>query len=136
MKIESRIGKVLNNNDKIYQFISNFNNFKNFIPGDKVSDFESTEDTCSFSVPGIGKAGLRIIEKEPNKLIKITNNETTPMNFNLWIQLKQVAENDTRIKVTVKPEVNMMMQAVVKKPLKEFVDKLVDQIETFPFETV
>jgi carbon monoxide dehydrogenase subunit G len=136
MKIESRIGKVVNNDDKVYQFISNFNNFKNFIPADKVSDFESTEDTCNFSVPGIGKAGLRIIEKDPNKLIKITNDETTPLQFNLWIQLKQVAEKDTRVKVTIKPEVNMMMQAVVKKPLKEFVDKLIDQIETFPFDNV
>ncbi len=136
MKIESRIGKILNNDEKIYRFISNFNNFKNFIPADKVSDFESTEETCSFAVSGIGKAGLKIIEKEPNKLIKIANDETTPMSFFLWIQLKQVAENDTRIKITIQPEVNMMMKAVVKKPLKEFVDKLVDQIETFPFNNV
>ncbi len=133
MKIESKIGKIPNSSETIFTFISNFNNFENFVPTDKVSDFESTGESCSFSVPGMGTAGLKIIEKEPNKLIKISNDEKTSINFYLWIQLKEVAEQDTRIKITMKPDVNPMMLAMIKNPLKKFVDSLVEKMESFPF---
>jgi len=46
----------------------------------------------------------------------------------MWIQLKSVAEDDTRIKITIDPEVNMMMMTMVKKPLKEFVDMLAERL--------
>lgn len=82
---------------------------------------------------GIGTAGMRIIEREPNKLIKITSEGSTPVNFFLWIQLKKIDEQDTKIKITVEPMVNPIMLGMVKKPLKSFVDSLIDQVEGFSF---
>ena len=128
-KFESRIGVIKHSEEKIYNFLSNFNNFKNLIPEDKVKDWESTEDSCRFTVDGVGQAGLQIIEKEPPKLIKITSDSTTPLPFLLWIQIKSVGENDSRIKITVDLDVNPVMSAMVKTPLQNFVDTLVDQAE-------
>jgi len=132
-KIESRIGEIKSNEEKIYNFLADFNNFRNLIPEDKVSDWESTEETCKFKVEGVGKVGLRTIEKEPFKLIKITSDETTPLPFNLWIQIKRVEENDSRIKITVDVDINPVMLAMVKSPLQNFVDTLVDQAEKMDF---
>jgi len=133
MKIESKIGSIKNNDETIYNFLTDFNNFKNLVPADQVKDWESSENECSFEVSGLGKTGMRIIEKEPFKLIKVSAIETSPFDFFLWIQLKQVAENDTKVKVTIEPKVNAMMQMMVKKPLQKFVDQLVDQMTGFSF---
>ncbi len=133
-KIESKVGVVKQSPDKIFHYISNFNNFKSLIPEDKVRDFESTEDTCRFTVEGVGQAGLKIIEKEAPNLIKISSDEQTSFDFILWIQIKEVEPEDSRIKITTEVKLNPMMATMIKKPLKSFIDTLVDQAEKISYE--
>ncbi|KPL15282.1 MAG: hypothetical protein AMS23_03960 [Bacteroides sp. SM1_62] len=135
-RIESKIGVVKQPAEKIFNYISNFNNFSQLIPEDKVKDFKSTVDTCSFSVEGIGQAGLRIIEKEPHKLIKISSDEDTSFDLLLWIQIKELEPGDSRMKITTEVQLNPMMAAMVKKPLKNFVDTLIEQAEKISYDPV
>jgi carbon monoxide dehydrogenase subunit G len=79
-------------------------------------------------VQGIKGAGLRIIDKEPNKTIKITGNDKIPFEFHIWIQLKMVAPYDTRMKITLKANLNMMLKMMVGKKLQSGMDTLADQI--------
>jgi carbon monoxide dehydrogenase subunit G len=72
---------------------------------------------------------MRIIERKENELVKISSDETVPFTFFLWIQLKEVDENDTRVKVTLHADLNPMLKMVAKKPLTQFVDALVDKLE-------
>ena len=134
MKIESRIGRSSASDRKIFDFISNFDNFRDLLPPERVSNWESSGDRCSFSVDPVGKTGLVIVEKEACTLVKIKSDPAlSAYNFTLWIQLKAVAEDDTRIRITVEPEVNRMLLPMIKGPLKQFVDGLVDRVETFSF---
>lgn len=135
-RIESRIGVVKQPAEKIFNFISNFNNFRQLIPDDKVRDFESSTDACRFKVEGIGQAGLRIIGKEPYKLIKISSDEETSFDLLLWIQIKEIAPGDSRMKITTQVQLNPMMAAMVRKPLKDFVNTLIDQAETITYDPV
>ncbi len=133
-RIESKIGVVKQPAEKIFNFISNFNNFNQLIPEDKVKDFESTDDTCRFKVEGIGQAGLRIIEKEPHKLIKISSDEETTFDLLLWIQIKEIEPGDSRLKITTEVNLNPMMATMVRKPLKNFIDTLIDQAEKINYD--
>ncbi len=133
-RIESRIGLVKQPAEKIFNYISNFNNFNQLIPEDKVKDFESSNDTCRFKVEGIGQAGLRIIEKEPHKLIKISSDEETTFDLLLWIQIKEVEPGDSRIKITTEVNLNPMMANMVRKPLKNFIDTLIEQAEKISYD--
>jgi hypothetical protein len=126
-KIESKIGSVNNSEVNLYHFLSDFNNFRHLLPPDKVKNFQSTTDTCIFDLDQIGRTGLKIVEKQPYKLIKIAGIDSK-MNFHLWIQMKQVTETDTRTKLTLKLDVNPMMKMMVAKPLTNFLNTLVDQI--------
>jgi len=134
MKIESKIGKSTSSNVKIYEFISNFHNFKELLPADKVTGWEASEDKCSFNVDPLGRTGLKIIEKEPHKLVKMSSDpEFSSYQFNIWIQLKKVADDDTRVKVTIEPLVNKMMLPMLKLPLKKLADGIIDKVEGFSF---
>ena len=133
-RIESKIGVVKQPAEKIFNYISNFNNFSQLIPEDKVKDFESTDDTCRFKVEGIGQAGLRIIEKEPHKLIKISSDEETTFDLLLWIQIKEIEPGDSRLKITTEVNLNPMMATMVRKPLKNFIDTLIDQAEKINYD--
>ena len=134
MKIESKIGKSDHSDQQIYKFITDFNNFKDLLPEGKVSGWESSEDRCSFNVDPLGRTGLQIIEKSQYSLVKIASvPEFSSYQFSIWIQLKQVAENDTRIKITVEPHVNKILLPMIKSPLKLFVNGLIDKMEAFSF---
>lgn len=132
-KIESRIGVVKYSDEKIFSFISDFSNFNNLMPSYKLAEWQADKDTCSFNIAGIGKAGLKIIEREPHKLIKISADDNTPMRLTMWVQLKMAGENDTRVKITVEPDVNAVTMMMVQKPLKEFIDKMISKLEEFRF---
>ncbi|TLX77703.1 SRPBCC family protein [Labilibacter sediminis] len=132
-KFESDIKQAYHNPDKIFSFISNFNNFEHLIPQDKIKNWQSDEDSCRFSVEGIGEAGLRIVDKEPFKTVKYSTDGKVPFNFYLWVQLKQVAEGDTRIKLTIKAELNAMMKMMVAKQVKKFLNMLGDAIANYHY---
>lgn len=132
-KIESKIGKINGSSEKVYTFLSNFNNYSHLIPPDKVKNWQATEDQCHFAVEGIGESGLRIIEKEPFSLIKITGEEGSKFDFFFWIQLKEAATNNTKIKLTIKADLNPMLKMIAAKPIQTFVDSLIDQLEKIPF---
>jgi carbon monoxide dehydrogenase subunit G len=131
-KFESKTGKSELSDEKLYTFLSNFNNFKTFIPADKIGNFESTEDSCKFSVPVVGEMKLAVTEREPYKTLKVSGSGMGNQSFLLWIQLKQMAENDTRIKLTMKADLNPMIKMMASKPIQEFLDKLVDAIVKIP----
>ena len=134
MKIESKIGKSDYSDEQIYKFVSNFHNFKELLPEDKVSGWEASEDKCSFQVDPLGRTGLMIVEKEPYSLIKMSSDpEFSSYQFTIWVQLKKVSSNDTRIKITIEPHVNKMLMPMVKGPLKKLADGLIDKIESFDF---
>jgi len=134
MKIESKIGKSASSDEVIYAFIGNFHNFKDLLPTDKVSGWESSEEKCSFQVDPLGRTGLMIVEKNPYSLVKMSSDpEFSKYQFTIWIQLKKVATDDTRIKITIEPLVNKMMLPMVKIPLKKLADGLINKMESFEF---
>ena len=134
MKIESKIGKSTSSDVKIYDFITNFHNFKELLPADKVSGWEASENKCSFNVDPLGRTGLMIAGKEPHKLVKMVSDpEFSSYQFNIWIQLNKVADQDTRVKVTIEPLVNKMILPMLKLPLKKLADGIINKIEAFDF---
>ena len=132
-KYTSKIGKINQSDELIYNFLTDFNNLKAIVPTDKVKDFEATEDTCRFKIEGIGQAGLKIIEKESFKLIKITSEGKSPFSFFFWIQLKPIEneENTTAVRLTIDANLNPMMKMMVGKHLQKGIDAMVDQMVVF-----
>jgi len=133
---ESAIKKAECNDTEIFGLLSDLNNIdkiKDKIPQDKIKDLEFDADSCRFTVDMAGQIGLKIVERDPSKTIKFAADQS-PVDFNLWIQLKQVEENDTRIKVTVKADLNPMMKMIVSKPMETFVDKLAEILSQLPYK--
>ena len=61
MKFESRVGKITEDDEVIYSFVTDMRNFKQFIPADTVKNWEADIESCRFEVSPLGKAGIKII---------------------------------------------------------------------------
>lgn len=135
--IESNITKSIYSDEKIFSILSDLSNLeriKDRIPQDKVKNMSFDRDSCTFEIANapLGPVTIRIVEREPNKTIKFGSDQS-PIPFNVWIQLKSVGENDTRIKVTIKAELNMMIKMMVEKPLKQGLDKAAEMLAALPY---
>ena len=131
----SEVKTIPHDEDRIFSMLSDLSNLeriKDRLPQDKIQDFEFDSDSCSFAVAPVGKITFRIVEREPNKTIKF---ETTnsPVPLFLWIQLKQVAPEDTKMKMTIKADLNPFIKPMVSKPLQDALDKIAVVIASLPY---
>jgi carbon monoxide dehydrogenase subunit G len=118
----------------VYDFLSDFSHFEHLLPPDKVTDWESEGDSCRFKVNGVGELGLRIVDKEPGKTIKYSADGKTPFNFFLWIQLKEVSPADSRVKITIKADLNSMMKMMVSSHINKFLVILTEAIAKYHYQ--
>jgi len=132
-KYTSKTSKIDLPTEKVYLFLSDFNNFKNIIPSDKVTDYFSTMDSCSFKISGLGQVDLKMTEKEPYKLLKIASGEKTPVSFFLWIQLKPIdeTESSTAIRLTIEANLNPMMKMIIGNRMQTGLDSVLDYMVQF-----
>jgi hypothetical protein len=126
---ESDVKTISSNEEVVFGVLSDLNNLSKFKDNpalmEKVKDMEFDTDSCTFAVEGFGRIGLRIIEREPYKTVKFAS-ENAPVQAHLWVQLKQVAENDTRMKLTLKAEIPMMIKMMVDKKLQEGINAIAE----------
>ncbi|MFP3860004.1 MAG: hypothetical protein ACLFUW_04200 [Bacteroidales bacterium] len=130
-EVISKTTKIQRNAEEVYNYLSDFRNLDDIVPRDKITDWYTTEDQCHFKIEGLGKAGMQITEKEPPKLIKLSSLEDSSINFNFWLQLKQIDNEDTRIRVVIKAKLNPLMKAMVSKHLQQGADSIVDKLADF-----
>lgn len=126
---ESDIKTISSNEEMVFGILSDLNNLKKIQEQapltDKVKDLQFDTDSCSFVVEGFGKVGFRIIEREPFKTVKFES-EKAPFQVNVWVQLKQLHENETALKLTLKADLPMMIKMMVDKKLKEGINMVAD----------
>lgn len=108
----------------VYNLLSDFNTFTPLLEG-RVDGWRVEGDTCSFTVKGFSMT-LRMAEKTPYTTLKISGEGGSPFGFALWIQLVRAGENDTRLRLTLHAELNMMMKMMVGKKLEQGLDQLAD----------
>jgi hypothetical protein len=116
----------------LFDFLSNLNNLEELMPLDKISDWESSEDQCSFKIPNLGKIGFKHDSfTEPNQ-IKLVSISDKPFSFEMNFN---IADNDTlaNAQIIVDADVNMMLKMMVEKPLTAFFNGIAKKLESRSF---
>lgn len=113
--------------ETIYEAISRFDRLTPAV-ADRVEEWQATEDTCSFKAKGF-TVKLRMAERVAPKHVKITG-DGVPMDFAFWVQLHSVSECDTRLRLVLRAELNMMMRMMIGSKLQQALDQIADGIAT------
>ena len=127
-KIESEKVAVNYSAEALFNFLSNFNNFQQLMP-EQVTNWESTEDTCSFTISGMASIGMKIAEKIPHSEIKITSNGKVPFSFNLNVLINDDGVNKSNGQLVFTADLNPMIKMMVAKPLGNFFNLLATKMK-------
>lgn len=118
--------QILRPAEQIYQLISRFDNLTPVLQG-RVDDWQATEDRCSFKAKGFAVTLIMAERVEP-KHVKITG-EGVPMDFAFWVQLHKVSDADTRLRLVLHTELNMMMKMLIGSKLQGALDQIADGLQ-------
>ena len=132
MRMQEYISKqhqILRPAEQIYALVSRFDNLTPPL-ADRVEEWQATEDRCSFKAKGF-TVKLRMEERVEPKHVKIVGDEGgVPMDFAFWIQLHKVSETDTRMRLVLHIELNMMMKMMLGSKLQGAIDQIAEGIAT------
>jgi hypothetical protein len=142
-KYISEVKFISSPQDVVFNHLADMNNLSRFFdpsrieemklqypdyPDIKLDNFIATTDECSFSINPIGTVGVRIVEREPSKLIKLAGSKSVPFKLDCWIQLLPVDVASCKLRITLHAELNAMIKMLVDKPLKESIDRVAEAL--------
>lgn len=134
MIIEGKKVSVNANRKKVYEFLSNFNNYEKLMP-EQIVNWKSEDENCSFTVKGMADLSLKFEEKKPNFYLKIVPNGKVPFSFTLLVNLEENSLNEqkTTAGLDVDANLNPMLAMMAKKPLENLVNVMAENLNTvFP----
>ncbi len=100
---------------------------------EKLKEVELTSDTIIFPVPMIGTMALEIVEREENRCIKMQT-KASPIEATLWIQVLPVSAGGSKMRLTLKSELNMMMKMMIGKKLEKGINQFADMLAQLPYQ--
>ncbi len=132
----SEVKTILHSDADVYRVLSdprNLQKVKGELPEDQITDLIFDEDSISFRVNPIGAVRFLVIEREPDKLVKLQS-EKLPFDVFLWIQLIAKGEKDTRLRLTMRAELNSFIRGMVEKPMREMLEKMSEALTRLPYD--
>lgn len=124
--------------ENVYRVLSDMSNLelvKERIPEDKIKNLSFDRDSCTVNVSPVGNVKFMIVERVENQTIKLQGMQL-PMEVFMWIQLKEIASGETKLKLTIKADLNVFIKPMVSKPLQEGIDKIADMLVTVPYDEI
>jgi len=126
MHISGKTVSVNTDINKVFDLLADFNNFEHLMP-DQVSDWKSDADSCSFSVKGMGKVGMKYAKKESPILIEMVPYGKSPISFSLKIKLTE-QDGGTKASGEVDADLNPMLAMMAKRPLENLINEITSRL--------
>jgi carbon monoxide dehydrogenase subunit G len=125
-RIESEKKTLAKPASGIYSYLSDFRNFSSIMP-EQVTDWQATADTCSFTIKGMASLGMKITDRKPDESITIEKYGKAPFDFKLHCLIESINHNSSALRLVFEVDLNPMLKPMVEKPLKNFLDMMVDR---------
>ena len=141
--VKSEKGKIAAPAEKVYEKLSHLDHLKPLldqvpadqIPADKREMFEKvkiTEDSISIPAGPVGEIKLRITDRLPHSLIRLTG-EGTPVPMSLQLEIEPKGPEACEVQVVFNLEIPVMLKPMVAGPLKKVADQFLQVLERIPF---
>jgi len=128
MQLKSKTGLINQPIDKVFEYLSDLNNYRELLPADKISDWDSDTESCSFKIKGAASIGFQRKSTEPFNRINLISGDKSPIDFDLSIILNE-QDGSTKGHMEFESNVNPFLRMMIEKPLKNLFEYMVDEME-------
>lgn len=126
-RIEGKAILVNKSAEEVHDFLANLNNHKQIMP-DQVSDWESDENTCVYTIKGTGTVHLKVSSRSKGEKVILEPNGRIPFPFTLeWNTVSSGAQ--TQVQPVMNADLNPVIKMIASKPLQNFINMQVQNLE-------
>lgn len=126
MNLESPKVSVQKSSQEIFDFLAKVENFQKIMP-ENTDKFEASGDSFVFALKGMPEIRLQMKETEsPKRIVLGSASDKFPFTLAADIQEKDDASCD--VQLLFDGEFNPMVAMMVKKPLQNFINTLINNI--------
>ena len=129
MKIISEKVVVENSQENIFSYVSDMNNIINLLPQDKVSEWKSTENDCSFKVQNTATISLVKEKTEGTSRLYMKSGEKSPFPFSLTIFVEELEGKSCEGYIEFDGKVNTFLKMMVEKPLTNLFNYMSNKLQ-------
>jgi len=128
MKITSEKAYVTTSMVELYAFLSQAENISVLLPHDKITDFQSDANGCSFRVQGGILIPLVYTNREAINHIEMKSGEKAPFPYTLTIHLNDLT-HVVEGHIEFHAEISIFMKMMVEKPLIALFNTMTFQLQ-------
>lgn len=129
MAIKSNKVEVSTKAIQVFDFLKDLNNLNELMPQDRISDWQSDEETCSFQINGLSKISMKRAELVESKLVKMDSHGKNPFDFTLSIKIEDGNNENSNVQIEFDGKMNTFMKMMVEKPLTNFFNMLASSLQ-------
>ena len=129
-QFESKVVNIPYSQQRVYDMLSDLSHLekvKDRIPEDKVKELKFDRDTVSINVAPVGDIAFKIVDREEPKCVKLEAT-TSPIPLTIWVQMLPTAEEASKMKLTLRTELNPFIKGMVQKPLQDGLEKMAEML--------
>ncbi len=126
--IESKHVEIAKSAQDLYTFLQDMNNFQQLLPQDRISEWKSDGQSCSFKVQGAATIGLQLDGGTAPDHVRMKATERSPFPFTLDVHLNETA-GTTEAWQVFNGDINPFIKMMVEKPLKNLFDHIADKMK-------
>ena len=127
--IDSETVSVNASQKEVFDFLCDFNNIKALLPEDKISDWQSDQDQCSFKIQNAAVIPLVKENTQPNERIDIKSGEKAPFPFTLVVNIEKTGDNTCTGNLHFEGEINAFLKMMVKTPLTNLFNYMAKRLQ-------
>ena len=128
MLLKSKTGHINASTEVVFEYLNDLNNYRDLFPTDKISEWESDKDSCSFKIKGAASIGFVKKSTEPFCKINLISGDKSPIDFELTIVLSENT-GETEGNIEFNSDVNPFLRMMIEKPLKNLFENMIDNME-------
>jgi hypothetical protein len=128
---KSRAGKLSCTPEVLYNFITDIRNLEQFVPKEKTGNWIASSDSCSFSVPPLGSANVRISAKVASSLVEFTGDIMKSNNFMLKVNISGNEKNLAEVRILLTADLNPVLRIMASGPIEKFLEMLISEMEKY-----
>jgi carbon monoxide dehydrogenase subunit G len=113
---------------EVYSFLSDFNNFGQLMPPE-ISNWQSTTQSCSFTISGMADLSMAFGKCEAHHLITMKSEGKNPFEYTLETKIQNLDASSADVHLVFNADLNPMLAMAAGTALNNFVNLLADKLQ-------
>jgi len=134
LTLESKTGRSNGSPEAVFNYVSDFTNFSDLLPKERLTDLEVSADRIAFGIQGLGYVGLEIREKTPFSSLVVGASADSSADFTFTLRMADAGSGASDVSLVLVANLNMFLEMMARAPLQQLADLMVDKLAAVDFK--